>query len=344
MPLVYSVPCDGGLGRGAAPHLVVYGDGFTAEVPGEGLPSYARSLADALAAKGLTVSVVGCGIPGAPAQQLNACSKEKVLRDAQKRAGVGLEVLASPLERGARRADLVLLMAGANDVIFHTKSYNMLEPTEIVDSLKALHAKCAELGAQTVVLGLPDLKGSPEIVARCQAVNGALAKWVRGGDRERCPKLFVNTGALLPSGPAARKAGLWSGNLSWSETGRKVLGERLAVRLAPLVASICAELVLTAGGSDKGADAPPPVEAFMQALDHADNAGGENAKAGANGTASLRLEEWELVALRCLQLTVRRWLLQRRVAATGARRPPRMLQVIATNCKGWFLACCVKPR
>eukprot|EP00930_Biecheleria_cincta_P096715 TRINITY_DN88522_c0_g1_i1.p1 TRINITY_DN88522_c0_g1~~TRINITY_DN88522_c0_g1_i1.p1 ORF type:complete len:659 (-),score=65.36 TRINITY_DN88522_c0_g1_i1:443-2419(-) len=299
LELVYTIPvCDRTAAK-IAPRVILYGDGLT----GEDNPPYAHQLAKCLASKGLPIELIGCGLTGFTAHHLAAGMKEPVLRDVRKRLGPGLESLVKPQERDARPADLVILTAGMNDILRFVQDYNRVEPGQIADAVQILHGCCHRLGSKTVALGLTDIGGrvaSTDTVARRHALNSALARWTRENEREACeserPELFVNPGMLVPYGPLAVKAGLWREGLHLTEEGSRLLGDRLASRLSPLVAKIRAEKILEMGAGDKDSSYVLPVEAYMEAL-------------GVH-TADPRdacdvVGEWELAAVRRIQLAIR---------------------------------------
>ena len=124
-----------------------------------------------------------------------------------------------PLLHSKDKVDLVLLMAGTNDL------GTTAPPEEIAAAIRGLHGICHQAGVRTVALGIPDAGGwnvarIPALAARKRAVNASLAAWtkVAEGCTESCessdawtkPELFINTVALMPYGPRSRGAGDWA--------------------------------------------------------------------------------------------------------------------------------------
>lgn len=316
--------------------IVSFGDSLSSEVMGEDRPVYARHMARALAEGGTPVELVGCGLPGRTALQLAAALDLPMVTDVHKHEGVGLLRLVQPRQGGVDRVpDLVLIMAGTNDLLLYSKTYNMAQPEHIAQALQFAHEECHKLGARTVVLGIPSLSGQcarPETLARLRAVNGRLAAWVRlqrqtrsdeGEGRLLGPELFINPDSLLPNGPRARRAGLWERDgIHWSREGALAFGERLARRLRPLAERLRSERVLeSAGSADADGGQAFPLEVYLKALSIQEASGFDD---GLSDVAR-RLEEagpWELEAAALLQRTFRGALARRRTrreaAAEGA--------------------------
>ena len=137
---------------------------------------------------------------------LAAAEEPLVLETLGSRWGSGL----LPLLSSPKPVDLVLLMAGTNDL---AKS----SAQEIFSSLRGLHSVCHRAGVPSVALGIPDAGGRSmarlgrEVVVKKRAVNASLAAWIRESATGLVkPELFVSTVALLPYGPKSRSEGIWA--------------------------------------------------------------------------------------------------------------------------------------
>ena len=161
-----------------------------------------------LCISGYQVEATVCGLCASTAWQMLAAVEEPlVLETLGSRYGSGL----LPLLSSPKPVDLVLLMAGTNDL---AKS----SAQEIFSSLRGLHSVCHRAGVPTVALGIPDAgcrsmaRLGPEVVAKKRAVNASLAAWIREESESATgllkPELFVSTVALLPYGPKSRSEGI----------------------------------------------------------------------------------------------------------------------------------------
>mmetsp|Transcript_127015 Transcript_127015/g.247493 ORF Transcript_127015/g.247493 Transcript_127015/m.247493 type:complete len:496 (-) Transcript_127015:233-1720(-) len=227
MPAVFRV--GGGLHSGS--HILCYGDSLTAGFCSHGrqYEPYGRTLADAIHAgleDSTPVEVAVCGHSGSTAAEMVANLDSTSVEDIGGMVGKGLRRIlqdAAP----SRRPDLVLLMAGTND-LGKLKSH-----TAIFDDLRSLHAVCHVLGVRSVALAPPPApfaaRGHPWEVER-QRLVARLAGWAQS---ERGVAAFIDPGEFLPAFGAAE---LWeTDGLHLSPAGSRQLGRCLAQRLVPLL-------------------------------------------------------------------------------------------------------------
>ncbi|CAE7716813.1 PGA [Symbiodinium sp. CCMP2592] len=269
--------------------LLLYGDSLTAGAPS--MVPFGEALCLCLESMGYQVEATVCGLCASTAWQMLAAVEEPlVLETLGSRWGSGL----LPLLSSPKPVDLVLLMAGTNDL---AKS----SAQEIFSSLRGLHSVCHRAGVPTVALGIPDAGGrsmarlGPEVVAKKQAVNASLAAWIRE-DREESatgllkPELFVSTVALLPYGPKSRSEGLWERDgVHFTAEGSRKLGHRLATLLVPLVSRLQNDVLVSKNASLAEAGEVPSLDAFLAAFE-AEEAEEQSAVVP---TGSSRTEAWE---------------------------------------------------
>ena len=218
--------------------MLFYGDSLTAGAPS--MCSYAEEFCKCLTAAGCYIEGTVCGLCAASAYEMLEIAQEPFVLDSlQSRWGSGIAHLAS-------QADLVVIMAGTNDLAF-------ADGKHIFKSLHGLHMACHRLGVATVALGIPDSGGRSikrlverQIPAQRREANSLLASWAKGtntvegtpikGTNLLTPEVFVNSVALMPFGPQSRNAGYWeTDGVHFTAAGAKVLGYRLAEVLRPLI-------------------------------------------------------------------------------------------------------------
>ena len=212
--------------------VLFYGDSLTAGAPS--MCSYAEEFCKCLTAAGCYIEGTVCGLCAASAYEMLEIAQEPFVLDSlQSRWGSGIAHLAS-------QADLVVIMAGTNDLAF-------ADGKHIFKSLHGLHMACHRLGVATVALGIPDSGGRSikrlvkrQIPAQRREANSLLASWAKGTTAVEgtnlTPEVFVNSVALMPFGPQSRNAGYWeTDGVHFTAAGAKVLGYRLAEVLQPLI-------------------------------------------------------------------------------------------------------------
>jgi len=227
MPAVFRV----GAGLHCGSHILCYGDSLTAGFCSNGrqYEPYGRTLADAIHAgleDSAPVEVAVCGHSGGTASEMVANLDSTAVEDIGGMVGKGLRRIlqdAAP----TRRPDLVLLMAGTND-LGKLKSH-----TAIFDDLRSLHAVCHTLGVRSVAIAPPPapfaVRGHPWEVER-QRLVARLAGWALS---ERGVAAFIDPGEFLPAFGAGE---LWeTDGLHLSPAGSRQLGCCLAQRVLPLL-------------------------------------------------------------------------------------------------------------
>jgi lysophospholipase L1-like esterase len=196
-----------------------------------GFPSYepyAKSLASTLAAAGMSVEIVGCGLCGLTAVEMANGLDAQQLRDNFGRVGLGLRRLLAD----ERPFDLVLIMAGTNDLGVPQSSAK-----EVLACLESMHRACWAVGTPTLALSIPEslVTGNPtqypEAAQKWHAINKGLAAWgqVAQGKNPCKRPFFVNTAELVAFGMAARCQGLWDpDSLHFTAAGSREFGTKLA--------------------------------------------------------------------------------------------------------------------
>ena len=233
--------------------ILFYGDSLTAGAPS--MISYAEEFCRSLTARGgCHVEGTLCGLCAATARQMLEIAEEAVVLDSlQSRWGSGISCLARK-----RKADLVLIMAGTNDLPWK-------DGKRIFESIQGLHTACHSLGIPTIALGIPDSGGRSVkrygmLPENRRKVNSLLSSWVKESHQIRDtstsshtsdtgidllgflgtypmgPETFVNSVALMPFGPRSRSEGYWeSDGTHFTASGAKTLGHRLAELLRPMI-------------------------------------------------------------------------------------------------------------
>jgi len=274
------------VGTAAPPRIVAYGDSLTAGSPS--MEPYAKAMAQALWDAGIQVEVTVCGLNAMRAEQMLALAEEPDVHDMMSRWGHGLAHLIRPKRGAWKAADLVLIMAGTNDL-----GQASARPNEICAAVRGLHELCHAEGVRTVALAIPDAGGAvdsmtmvPDIRGRRRAANAAIAAWSRSSSKDDLPcnglvsltrpELFVSIGALMPYGPLARAAGFWEKDgVHFTAAGSRVLGQRLAFKLQGLVSELQRSRLREGRGlptiEDDGAagstaDSAPTLEAYLAAF------------------------------------------------------------------------------
>jgi len=140
-PLVFTA------GSGPVTHRVLcYGDSLTAGFysGGQWFQPYGRALANEMAAYGVTCQVAVCGLTGKSAEEMLLGVNASLVDQ----CGILWKGLARTLEEDGP-FDLVMLMAGTNDLPFASRRKNAAA------NLRALHQLCHRRGIPTVAMAPP---------------------------------------------------------------------------------------------------------------------------------------------------------------------------------------------
>eukprot|EP00434_Breviolum_minutum_P038650 symbB.v1.2.034292.t2/scaffold4401.1/size40130/2 len=256
---ILHIPCDGpGL------RVLFYGDSLTAGAPS--MCSYAEEFCKCLTATGCYIEGTVCGLCAASAYEMLEIAQEPFVLDSlQSRWGSGIAHLAS-------QADLVVIMAGTNDLAFADGKHIFKSFTWLAH-------------------GLPSLR-------RSHCTNTA----VEGTNLT--PELFVNSVALMPFGPQSRNAGYWeTDGVHFTAAGAKVLGYRLAEVLRPLILRFQADCMVAKTSELAAVGEIPSLNAFLEAFDLEDEEQIDNAQHAQQAHRDHR--DWELPAVRTLQIYAR---------------------------------------
>lgn len=212
-------------GRTGRPFRVLcYGDSLTVGFCAKGTQyePYGQTLAEALAVVDCTACEVSvCGHSGATAGEMVANLNAAAVLDV---GGVACNGLGRLLNEAAHAPpDLVLIMAGTNDLGLHR------QPKEAFEDITSLHAVCHSRGIATVSLAPPLSPCSlqrPFEAARRQ-LQDMLAGWAM---REPRVVACVDPSELVPAGVGS----LWDPDgLHFSPKGSAQLGRTLAPKLLP---------------------------------------------------------------------------------------------------------------
>jgi len=198
--------------------VLCFGDSLTAgwHDDGEQFAPYSRSLARRLeeVAEGKQVPLVmNAGVPGE--------STGEMLERLPQVLGQAQEAAAGA--RGDDGADVVLILGGTNDAVFHES----LTARDIFDNIVELHMQAHDAGAKTGVLTIPEVHFSKD---KLELVNHAL----RAFAKENPARTFlVDVAAAVPQNE--RHQDLWEEDaLHLSPKGYEVIGDLVAEALPPV--------------------------------------------------------------------------------------------------------------
>lgn len=204
--------------------VLCYGDSLTAGLCEEGrqFEPYGRHLAEELAFAGAVSEVFVCGLSGHTAAEMVRELDFKVAGpDMAMLTGKGLRCIL-----GETRQDLVLIMAGTNDLGRGVK------PPKVLEEVCRLHVACHAMGVPTVVIAPPPLapraQGRP--VEQRKELTELLSAWAKSTSGVAA---FINPGLLL--GNAAASHCYDPDGLHFSPAGSKRVGEWLAALVAPIL-------------------------------------------------------------------------------------------------------------
>lgn len=209
---------------GLARHILCYGDSLTAGYYSKGrrFEPYARALAEGLDLAGLSCKVSFCGHSGRTAEEMVHAAGSS-LTDVVGLRGKGL--LRMLEEDGP--FDLVIIMAGTNDLGFGATHAQLLE------WLRSLHAMCHDRGVRTMALAPPPApcSNSAREGDRRQLL-ASIQRWCHGVERiVSC----VDPADYLPMSESK----VWDHDgLHFSPVGSRALGRGLAKLCLDLVATV----------------------------------------------------------------------------------------------------------
>eukprot|EP00931_Biecheleriopsis_adriatica_P104384 TRINITY_DN79067_c0_g1_i1.p1 TRINITY_DN79067_c0_g1~~TRINITY_DN79067_c0_g1_i1.p1 ORF type:complete len:336 (+),score=50.92 TRINITY_DN79067_c0_g1_i1:26-1009(+) len=225
MPVSFFAP-TGGTANAAKCRLLCYGDSLTAGFCEQGrfFEPYGRNLAAALcAALGVPSEVHVCGHSGHTAAQMVSNLDCYAVTDAGNQLGKGLRRC---LDDAARRPELVLIMAGTNDLGLH------YQPRAILQDIAKLHKVCHLQGVPTVALCPPPIVKNLSIEASRRVLCDLISAWARSAPNVLAA---VDTERIVPSS----SPGAWDADLiHFSPNGSRLLGQQLVGKVLPYLQPI----------------------------------------------------------------------------------------------------------
>jgi len=208
--------------------VLCYGDSLTVGFYDNGrqYEPYGRTLAEALATAlgGVAVEVLVCGQSGHTAADMVSNLDSSAVEDVGSLLSKGLR---RALNEQARRPDLVIIMAGTNDL---GREFRV---PAVLDDLMRLHSACHASGVPTLAVAPPPAPRAPSgssFEEARRSLAGLLARWARTSAGVAA---FVNPADLVPATSGGR---LWDPDgLHLAPSGSQLLGQRLARVAAPLL-------------------------------------------------------------------------------------------------------------
>lgn len=210
--------------------VLCYGDSLTAGFCSKGrqYEPYGRSLAEALSEVLGSCEVSVCGHSGHTAAEMVANLDRLAVEDVGGLLGKGLR---RSLDEAVHRPDLVIIMAGTNDLGQNAG------PQRIIEDLAQLHGVCHSRGVPTVAVSPPPAPRAAEnssFEVRRKSLQDLLINWVHSSPGAAA---FVNPSELVP---AVLGGSAWDPDgLHLSPAGSRLLGQRLAEVLTPMLLSQC---------------------------------------------------------------------------------------------------------
>lgn len=225
LPTLGHMPVTFTSGSGKKFRVLCYGDSLTVGwyLQGKQYEPYGRALAESLGSV-LACEVIVCGHSGHTAEQMVANADKLAVEDV---GGLLAKGLRRCLNELVHRPDLVLIMAGTNDLGKYA------DPQRVLEDLVKLHGMCHSAGVPTIAIAPPKapkaLKGTP-FEARRSSLQTMLSSWVHTSPGTAA---FVDPAELV----APVKGGpCWDPDgLHLSPAGSRLLGQRLAKTIAPLL-------------------------------------------------------------------------------------------------------------
>lgn len=206
--------------------VLLFGDSLTA-FPVDGYVSYGCALAEGW--PGAVVEV--CGFCGLEAAEMLESMEVREVEDACGQVGPGLRKLLRRADQQGQSYDMVILMAGTNDLQDMRSA-----PAPIATCIKDLHTTCHVEGVRTVCLSVPPnqcLKNA-RYHERWTRVNNLLRSWCEGEGRQEGVALYVDVQQILPYSDSTSSS-LWNEDgLHFSKLGADTLGRSLLEPLRSL--------------------------------------------------------------------------------------------------------------
>jgi len=204
--------------------VLCYGDSLTAGFCDQGrqFEPYGRTLAKVLGAVLGPCEVLVCGHSGHRASEMAADLDNPAVLDRVGQVGKGLRhCLADP----AQRPDLVLIMAGTNDL------GGGLRPQTVMEDIAKLHAVCHQHGVPTVAIAPPPLRDGRIEASRRQLAD-LLSAWAKTVPSVQA---VIEPSEMIP----VSAAGAWDvDGLHFSPDGSRLLGHQLAMKVFPCLLAI----------------------------------------------------------------------------------------------------------
>lgn len=206
--------------------IFCYGDSLTVGwyLQGRQYEPYGRALAEQLGSMLGACEVTVCGHSGHTVEQMVANADKLAIEDVGGKLGKGLRRC---LDEVVHRPDIVLIMAGTNDIGRHA------EPRRVLEDLVKLHSICHSRQIPTVAVAPPQAPRAPKGSAfenSRSRLHTLLAQWAKVAPGVAA---FIDPAELVP---AVSGGACWDPDgLHFSPTGSRLLGKRFSELLAPLM-------------------------------------------------------------------------------------------------------------
>lgn len=227
-----------------ARRILCYGDSLTAGFCDSGMSfePYGRTLADFLGKAGIASEVSVCGLSGRTAEEMISQKDSAVFTDC-----AGVDHVGKGLARilnDDSAFNVAVILVGTNDLGFAGCTAG-LTANHILARVQQLHAICHQRGISTIALVPPcEMQGPMRVMQRQLAA--LLATWAR---KEPHVLALYDVEELVPR---ARSNGLWDlDDIHMSAAGQRMLGQRLAQLLPPVVEQRASETTLPAAFATK---------------------------------------------------------------------------------------------
>jgi len=233
--------------------ILCYGDSLTVGFCDSGMrfEPYGKTLADSLGTAGIASEVSVCGLSGRTAEEMIAEKDSAVFTDCAAVDHVG-KGLARILNEDAN-FNVAMILAGTNDLGFAGCTAG-LTANHIFARIQQLHAICHQRGISTIAFVPPCESHGPARVVQRQ-LAALLATWAR---KEPQVSALYDVEELVPR---ACSNGFWdSDDLHMSAAGQRMLGQRLAQLLPPVLEKRASEATLPAALANRHSPARRDVD------------------------------------------------------------------------------------